>query len=87
MLVGGAVFPFRKPDTEDNDVTGEENAKKNYDKNYCAPRHEVELQPTLAANVKINYSFREKKLRGTLGFGLPTPSESDAIPKPRRFTP
>jgi hypothetical protein len=44
LQIGNAAFPNRKPntkDTKDNNVASQQNAKKNHDKNYCAPRHEA----------------------------------------------
>ena len=55
-----SIFPIRKPNGENNNVAGQENAKENHDKNYCATRHEA-----IAAGVAqlssvrpSDYSFR-----------------------------
>jgi hypothetical protein len=60
LLVGGAVFPIRKPNTKDNDVAGQENAKENHDKNYGAPRHEA-IAPDLGSYCQDQLQLSRKK--------------------------
>jgi hypothetical protein len=76
LQIGNAAFPNWHPntkDTKDNDVAGQENAKENDHKNYCAPRHEASAAD-VGGYCQGQITVFEKKL------SLPTRGLSGAIP-------